>query len=274
MHTRQARIIWAAITVGAAVAACGSTTDASGGSAVGDTSLTDGTGADTTADGGGDANTADSAGSDSNADAGSDAGAATGYAAVVVWDKSADPAFVNGKCGSSPGADIDAIGLIRGGKLIAVGKPGTANYAASTVSTCTNKKNIASTVEGALNGHVYAAMPDDGYLSLNGGSVELQLGACKTGTTITTCDGAGDVVRVQSGDDIVLYEVDTSYKAGSSSPAAGNAYDGCICYADEYELDVRLSVGVDAGSVALPTPGMGNSADKKWNAGSTTIHVP
>ncbi len=199
---------------------------------------------------------------------------ASSYESLVIWDQSADPSFVNGKCGASPGADIDCVGLYRGGKLIGVGKIGTANYAASPASTCENNKNSVASVEGPLNGHVYASSPDVGYVSLNGGSIEIQFGACKTGSTITDCDGAGALVPLLPGDEVDVWEVDTTYKSGSGGPADGNAYDGCICYPDEYEVTVRSKLGADAGSVSLPAPGTGNSADKKWFAGSTTVKIP
>jgi hypothetical protein len=236
------------------LAACGATTNADG-------DATDGTGSDATVGN-------DTAGTDQ------DTMAMPTYKSIVIWDKSADPSFINGKCGSSPGADIDAVGLYRGGKLIAVGATGTAKYVTSSASTCDNKKNLQASAEGPLNGHVFASNPDTGYISLNGGSIELQFAACKTGTTISDCDGAGALVDVMSGDEIDVWEVDGSYKAGSKTPADGNAYDGCVCYSDEYQLDARPTVGVDTGSVALPKAGDGNSADKKWYAGSTTVKVP
>ncbi len=237
------------------LAACGATTAADG-------DATDGTSSDATT---GDTATDTAMG---------DMSMGTTYKSIVIWDKSADPSFINGKCGSSPGADIDAVGLYRAGKLIAVGKPGTASYVTSAASTCTDTKNIPSTAEGPLNGHVYASNPDTGYISLNGGSLEIQFGACVTGTKITDCDGAGALTEVMSGDEIDVWEVDTSYKAGSGTAADGNAYSGCVCYADEYEVDARPAVGVDTGSVALPKAGDGNSADKKWYAGSTTVKIP
>jgi hypothetical protein len=190
------------------------------------------------------------------------------YKAIVIFDKSEDPTFVNGKCGSSPGADIDAVALYRGGVLIGVGKPTTANYDTSKASTCDNKKNIVSSVEGPLDGHVYANSPDTGYLSLNGGSVELQFGKCAAGTDVLTCDGKGDLVAVQDGDEIDVYEVDTTYKASGGGPEKGNAYDGCVCYADEYVVNLRTDKGVDVGSIVVST-----DKDGKPLAGSKTLAV-
>jgi len=190
------------------------------------------------------------------------------YKSIVIFDKSEDPTFVNGKCGSSPGSDIDAVALYRNNVLIAVGKPTSANYDTSKASTCDNKKNIASTVEGPLNGHVYASQPDTGYLSLNGGSVEIQFGKCGAGTDVLTCDGSGELVAVEDGDEIDVYEVDTTYKASGGGPEKGNAYDGCVCYADEYVVNLRTEKGLDAGSIVITT-----AKDGTPLAGSKTLSV-
>lgn len=255
MFTFQRTLTTLSLASAMVLSACGATTSSDG-------DATDGTGSDAT--------TGDTA-SDT---AMGDMSMAVTYKSIVIWDKSADPSFINGKCGSSPGADIDAVGLYRGGKLIAVGKPGTAKYVSSAASTCDNKKNIETTAAGPLDGHVFEKTADTGYISLNGGSLEIQFGACKTGTKISDCDGGGDIVEIMSGDEIDVWEVDTSYKTGSGTAADGNAYDGCVCYADEYQVDARPSVGVDTGSIALPKAGEGNSADKKWYAGSTTVKIP
>ena len=126
----------------------------------------------------------------------------------------------------------------------------------------------AASAAGPLDGHVYASNPDTGYISLNGGSLEIQFGACVTGSTITDCDGAGSVVEVMSGDEIDVWEVDGSYKAGSGTAADGNAYAGCACYADEYQVDLRPAIGSEAGSVYVP------SDPNQYDKGSMTVKVP
>ena len=204
--------------------------------------------------------------------------AAKTFKSIVIWDKSEDPAFRNGKCGSSPGSDIDAVMLYRGGHLIAAGKVGSASYDTSKATSCDNKKNIASNAEGAVNAHVYASSPDTGYISLNGGSIELQFGACSTATEdVTKCDGAGAEVDVMTGDQIDFYEVDSSYKPGSGTAMDGFAYDGCVCYSDQYQVDLRTAVGVDAGSVVLqsgsPSGGDTFTGTEAWPVNKYTATV-
>lgn len=193
------------------------------------------------------------------------------YQSIVIWDKSQDPGYINGKCGTSPGTDLDCVGLYRGGTLIAVGKPGTASFVAPAVAspcTVTANKSQASAAEGPLDAHVYASDPDTGYISLNGGSLEIQFGACVSGTTITDCDGAGAVVPIQTGDQVGIWEVDGTYKAGGSDPQSGNAFDGCVCYADQYQVDFRPTVGSELGSAYVP------SDPNAYDVGTTKITAP
>lgn len=194
------------------------------------------------------------------------------YKSIVIWDKSKDPAKDStGKCGASPGTDLDAVGLYRGGVLIAVGKPGTTVYTApATAPECPagEGKNLAASAAGPLDGHVYASKPDTGYISLAGGSLEIQFGACAAGKKITECDGTGALTDVESGDEIDIWEVDTSYKAAASTPAAGNAYDGCVCYSDEYQVGLRPTVGSETGAAYVP------ASATEYNKGSQVVKVP
>ncbi len=195
---------------------------------------------------------------------------------IVIWDKSEDPAFRNGKCGSSPGSDIDAVMLYRGGKLIGAGKVGSASYDTSKSTSCDNKKNIAASAEGPVNAHVYASSPDTGYISLNGGSIELQFGACSDGSQDPLkCDGAGAALDIQDGDQIDFYEVDVTYKPGSGTIMDGFAYDGCVCYSDQYQVDVRTAVGVDAGSMVLQSGRGGDTftGTEAWDVNKFTATV-
>jgi hypothetical protein len=130
--------------VASMTAACGTTTGTDG-------DATDGTGSDATV------------GEDSMGDmAMGDTTMPVVYKSVVIWDKSQDPGFVGGKCGTSPGTDLDCVGLYRGGKLIGVGKPGTASFVApATASPCTvtPNKGTASAAAGPLDGRVFAGNP-------------------------------------------------------------------------------------------------------------------
>ena len=202
--------------------------------------------------------------------------AKTTYKSIVVWDKSEDPAFRNGKCGSSPGTDLDAVMLYRGQKLIGAGKVGSATYApAEPVSTCANTKNNAANAEGPVNGKVFASNPDTGYISLNGGSVELQFGACSTATEdVTKCDGAGAVIDIQEGDELDFYEVDTYYKPGSKTAMDGFAYDSCVCYQDQYQVKLYAAVGTGTGVVLQSSAGSDTfTGTEAWPVNQKTATV-
>ncbi len=248
------------------LAACSGVTGADG-------DATDGTGSDATT--GTDATGSDATGGDT---AGGDTTVVpVTYKSVVIWDKSQDPSLAT-SCGKSPGTDLDAIGLYRNNVLIGVGKPGTAVFVPAPAAACVadTGKDSASSAEGPLDAHVYAKTPDKGYISLAGGSLELQFGACATGSTITDCDGKGALVDVQSGDQLDVYEVDNTYwptANGGAGPEAGNAYynsatDKCACYADEYQVDFRTTLGSEAGAAYVPAD------PKQYDKGTMTVTAP
>lgn len=215
------------------------------------------------------------ASSDAIGDVSAPAPATATYAAVVIRDKSADPAFINGKCGASPGMDLDCVGLYRADKLIAVGKPGTGTYLPTLPTVCGNPHDVTASADGPLDGFAYADnAQDSGYISLNGGAIELQFGACQTGSNITNCDGKGDPVLIESGDQIDVWEVDRNYLTGSGTGADGHAWDSCTCYAGEYTVELRPKVGDGTGAVPLPTFCDVNSPDGKVYVGSMTVNVP
>ncbi len=194
------------------------------------------------------------------------------YTGIVIRDRSADPSFINGKCGASPGMDLDCVGLWRAGKLIAVGMPNAATYTAPPPPSCANAHDVTATATGPLDGHMGAdSTQDSGYISLNGGAIAIQFGACNSGTTILDCDGLGGAVTLLSGDEIDVWEIDANYFANSDTAADGNAWDGCPCYAGEYEVDLRPTAGA---AIVLPTRCDANSADGRSYAGSHTVKVP
>ena len=233
----------------------------------------DGGVADGTADAGG-SDDATSGGDTGGADAGGSADAgATGptYESIVIYDGSkTKPATCSG---TGPGADIDFVAVYRGGKLLGVGKKGTATYKAGTTTGCDkNEHNDAKAVEGISGGFgdlcrkggkdVECKDSDlsEGYLSLGGGSVELRFGKCQNADAKTTenkeCDGSGDVITLQAGDEIDVHEIGAQYKTKYSMK--------CVCADEGYEVDIRAKVGVDTGSKFLDgAPG-----------GSKTFKVP
>lgn len=189
---------------------------------------------------------------------GSDTAAASGYAFVTI-DGAPEG---NPDCTtSSAGADIDVIAVYnKDGSLKGVGKPGTVVHKEGATPKCptwgsknqcsygTIKPechNDPSDVAGGLNTKMYSdATPDTGYFGLSGGTVQLQIGACSVSTTdIKQCNGNGALVEILPGDEIDVYEVDGSYKAGSGSGAAGIAPESCICKAEAYEVFVSKKAG-------------------------------
>ena len=168
------------------------------------------------------------------------------YESAIIYDNYIEPDCATT---SSPGPDIDAIGLYRLGKLVGVARKGSAQFAAGSKPQCPGKEDhkTASDVEGALN-----ADESNGYLGLRGGSVEFQFGACAVSTaSMKDCDGSGAIVQAQVGDEIDVYEVDQSYKVGGKGPQAGRITKECKCLPEKYDVFVRKTKNVDAGAVNL-----------------------
>lgn len=221
---------------------------------------------------GGDATTGGDATSGGDAGGGSDAAAGPTYASIVIYDGSkAKPATCSG---TGPGADIDFVAVWRGGKLLGVGKKGTATYKAGTATGCDkNEHNDAKAVEGITGGFGDICRKDgkdvsdckdsdlsEGYLSLGGGSVELQFGKCQkadaTKPDAAECDGSGDLIKLEPGDELDVHEIGANYKTKYGMK--------CVCADEGYEVDVRTGVGVDTGSKFLDgAPG-----------GSKTFKIP
>ncbi len=230
--------------MGALAMVLGSGCSASTGEGDATDGTSDGTIAADTGGGGSDTTvTADTATADTGA-------AAAGFKWGIIYDKYAEP---DCKLTTSPGSDIDAIGLYRAGALIGVIKPGSANYKDEKTSCKDNAHKDTTAAEGPSD--VFDA--DKGYVGLNGGSIEFQIGGCSVSTTdITVCDGKGPAVTIQAGDEFDVYEVGQEYKD------KGWIKGTCKCISEDYEVWVRLDKGVDAGSVLVGN-GKGYSSGMK-----------
>lgn len=150
---------------------------------------------------------------------------------------------VDCKATTSPGPDLDAIGLYRAGKLIGVAKVGSAVFKKGLTPACAaeNKHAEVNDIEGPLN-----ADTDKGYFGVSNGTVEFEFGACTVSTNvITDCDGSGASVPILVGDEIDVYEVDKSYKPDGSGPQKGRASAACKCLSEDYELFVGSAGKVD-----------------------------
>ncbi|MCO4762352.1 MAG: hypothetical protein KC502_12655 [Myxococcales bacterium] len=213
----------------------------------GDEDGTSGGDATTTEDG-----TGSDAGTTGDAGTATDAGSTpTGFMSVVIYDKYTEP---DCKKTTSPGPDIDMVAVWRSGKLIGVGKPGSCDYSAGTNPACPDNKHAAAKdIEAACGpfGDIDAVNVSTGYLGLGGGSLELSIGACSSETTdIEKCDGKGDAVAVQSGDEIDVYEVDQWY-LGNNDAKKKYITGSCKCIPETYEVWLRTKTGVDTGSVEV-----------------------
>jgi hypothetical protein len=232
----------------------------------------DGGGTDPIADGGADAGSSDdttasgdaTGGGDTTATGGDvaavDAGpAAATYSSVVIYDGSkTTPATCKG---TGPGADLDFVAVYRNKLLIGVAKKGTTDYKAGSDAECKkNEHNDAAAIDGVTGGFGDICAKggkkvDDcknsdlsqGYLSLGGGSVELQFGACQKADAAKPdndqCDGSGDLLVLQAGDEIDVHEIGEEYKSKYGMK--------CVCANEGYEVDVRVTKGADAGSKFL-----------------------
>ena len=226
-------------------------------------SSTSGEGADTTeqdaaVDGGTDSDAGATDTASGDATGGADAVLpASSYTWVVIYDDTQT-------CdGTGPGADIDVVAVYRGKDLIGVGKPGTADYQlpAKVDATCSNPKKPnkhakpadVEAVTGPL-GDIDAENVSTGYLSLGTGTLELQIGGCSNGkATLEECDGKGDPVAFQDGDEIDVYEVDKWY-LDNDNKATSKKYitlKGCVCASEPYTVFLRTAKGLDTGSVEV-----------------------
>lgn len=209
------------------------------------------------------------------------------YVNVVIMDtESKQPAADRAACGNGPGSDIDAVELIRGGVPVGYGLVGSAQLAASTAgpycaetdcsgNVCKYAPKIvapatyiaAPETEGKRNAKVNQSTDDVGYVSLNGGILYLQIGNAIT--------GGGTAQTLKSGDQLKIHEVDQTYKA------TGEAYAGCTCAAEHYEVWLQDAAGMnplqliptkyEAGNTACPAAI--TVADTE-GCGTTTFTVP
>jgi len=234
-----------------------------------------GSGGHVDADGSGSGGPVDAGGSASGGGTAGCAGVAgVCYEAIVIYDGSK---VAPTKCvGTGPGADIDFVSVWRKGKVVAVGKMGTVGYAKSTAAGCKDNNHAQPDDVAAIAGGfgdicqaggkllpVKSCKQADlsgGYLSLGGGSVELQLAACEssggTDQGVAHCSGLGPAFGLLPGDEIDVYELGQGYKQ--------NYGFTCKCDDEGFEVDVRRIAGVQLGAISL-----GASA-----GGSKTFKVP
>lgn len=164
------------------------------------------------------------------------------YVWVVVQDTEQLACTTNG-----PGADIDAVALQDvQGNIRGYGKVGTAKYTPNSGVACDNADCNGGVCKYAANGGVYtladlqgrtegkadatvsATTDDEGYFSLNAGTLQMNIGAV---------DGTGAALTINSGDYIYVYEVDQYYVS------TGSAYPTCTCPPENYTVFVQTAAG-------------------------------
>lgn len=156
-----------------------------------------------------------------------------------------------------PGADLDAVGLYRyfkdapcaagqaaGYCLVAVARAGSARVVGNPVCSV-NEHDDPHQIEGPRDAST--TNPDGGWFSLNGRTVEFELAGCKGHPLgeldIAHCDGRGDPVLPQPGDELDVFEVDSWYTD------SGWRARTCKCVADDYQVQLRS--GADGFSICL-----------------------
>jgi len=120
-------------------------------------------------------------------------------------------------------------------------------------------------IEGVQNGQVNAATNDVGYFSLNGGTLQLQIG---------DLTGAGQPQAINKGDQIQVYEVDRKYISDGYAPAS------CSCLPEHYTVFVQTATGATLALTPTVLDTTHNttcaalSADTTEGCGSTLFVVP
>jgi hypothetical protein len=177
-------------------------------------------------------------------DAASDvsATASNTWATVVLTDKTKES---DCKKTTAPGAEIDAIAVYRKDQLIGVVAVGSAVVIGTLQPTCGNNAFAnASAVEGPVDGS-----EAKGVFALNGAGVEVAFAGCSACTAhVADCDGKGDPIALQPGDELDVYELD-DWHVKVKLATAGK----CSCSRDPYEVKVRRKAGSDEGAYVLGT---------------------
>jgi hypothetical protein len=200
------------------------------------------------------------------------------YVWVVVQDTEQKACSTNG-----PGADIDAVALWSATGAIGWGKLSTANYTANPLgNACENAEcsggackyaaiggvfpvpTLVAYTEGPKDAMVSATANDSGYFSLNGGTLQLQIG---------DLTGAGPAVELKKGDMIKVFEVDQTYITSGNAPAS------CSCLPEHYTVSLQTAKGatlalvpmtVEADNVTCTAP----TAASPDGCGTTAFMVP
>lgn len=165
------------------------------------------------------------------------------YIWIVIQDTEQVACTTNG-----PGADIDAVALVSStGTVLGYGKHNTASFTENSGGySCANSDckggnckyaangttftlaDLEARTEGMYDAQVNAVGDDVGYFSLNGGTLQLQIG---------DVNGAGPTQEIVAGQQIQVYEVDQTYITLGYAPAS------CSCLPEHYTVSLQTATG-------------------------------
>jgi hypothetical protein len=188
------------------------------------------------------------------------------YLYVVIQDTEQVACNTNG-----PGVDVDAVALQdsdAAGTVLGYGKVGTAKYTANpggdacalcnTTKPCKYAANgglftvadLQTRTEGLPDGVVNATTDDQGYFSLNAGTLQIKIGAV---------DGTGAALQPKSGQFIYVYEVDQGYVT---------ATNGCTCAPEHFTVRLQTASGAYSAQLKPYAPSAANAALCTANPGT------
>lgn len=202
------------------------------------------------------------------------------YGFVVIYDREK----IDCSLTTGPGSDIDAVELKSGATTVGVGMKGSGLFGPGMMActkcgagggACLHTGKVEqATVEGPRDAVIYKSKVDTGYISLNTGAVQVQIG---------DSSGAGPPADIRKGDTIVVHEVDRTY-AGDPAHDPDNV---CKCDPEKYEVFVfkaKADGKIDAMAAIKLVPGDPDPKNKAAcdmmskmpgeGCGTTTFVVP
>ncbi len=166
---------------------------------------------------------------------GPEATAASGYHYVAIIDVEQQQKGEDFSCSAEqgPGSDIDAVALIRKGETVGYGLLGSAIYSKAEGNQCKDedcpdgecKYTDQGTTEGPADAEIAENGNDEGYLSLNGGVLQIRIGQK---------DGQEPGQDILPGDQIKVFEVDETKKT-----------DGRTCAPERYQVLLQKAGSAD-----------------------------
>ncbi|MGA7744931.1 MAG: hypothetical protein WBP56_07665 [Polyangia bacterium] len=143
-------------------------------------------------------------------------GAAAAYTYVFIRDREFEQPNFSCSASDAPGTDIDTVGLIRNNTVVGYTMKESAAFTPENVacaptdcagenckyassSTTFSQTTLVSWTEGPPDAVVNQSGDDSGFMSLNGGSLQFQIGDLL---------GNGPAQTIRSGDQIKVFEVD------------------------------------------------------------------